>query len=146
MQSHATEAAHPQLEVTFSFKPRPGRRRSQKVGGPQEAPLSEAFPGTIPRVSRLMALAIRFEGLIQDGEVQDYADLARLGHVTRARITQIMDLNLLAPDIQEQILHLPATIKGPDPIREKDIRVITAAAYWPRQRKLWARLLADRLK
>ncbi len=64
-----------------------------------------------------MALAIRFERLIQAGEVADYAELARLGHVTRARITQIMNLRLLAPDIQERLLFLPRIEGG----RETDL-------------------------
>ncbi len=46
--------------------------------------------GKLPRVTRLMALAIKFDGLLRDGLVRDYADLARLGHVTRARMTQLM--------------------------------------------------------
>ena len=79
------------------------------------------------------------------GEVRDYADLARLGYVTRARITQIMNLLNLAPDIQEAILFLPRTVKGRDPIREKDIRPIAAVAHWSRQRKMWARLTAERM-
>jgi hypothetical protein len=49
-----------------------------------------------------MALAIKFQDMIERGEVRDYADLARLGYVTRARITQIMNLLLLAPDLQER--------------------------------------------
>jgi len=44
---------------------------------------------------------LRFETLIRSGEVRDYAALARLGHVSRARISQIMNLLHLAPDIQE---------------------------------------------
>ena len=65
--------------------------------------------GRVPRVSRLMALAIRLDQLIHDGAVSDQAELARLGHVSRARLTQIMNLLCLAPDIQEQILFLPPT-------------------------------------
>ncbi len=71
-----------------------------------EAP--EAQPlGSVPRISRLMALAIRTQDLVDQGEVADYADLARLAHISRARISQIMNLTLLAPDIQEAILFLP---------------------------------------
>ena len=66
-----------------------------------------------------MALAIRFDDLVRRGEVSDYADLARLGYVTRARITQIMCLLHLAPNIQEALLFLPRTLQGRDPIREK---------------------------
>lgn len=47
-------------------------------------------PGRIPRISRLMALAIHLDGLVQAGAVADYAALARLGHVTRARVSQVI--------------------------------------------------------
>ena len=78
------------------------------------------------------------------GEVRDYADLARLGYVTRARITQIMNLLNLAPDIQEAILFLPRTVKGRDPIREKDIRPIAAVLDWRKQRKIWKLFQRDK--
>ena len=94
-------------------------------------------PGNVPRVSRLMALAIRLDGMIQRGEVEDYATLARLGHVTPARITQIMALLNLAPDIQEAILFLPRTRAGHDPITERSIRAIASIAEWDRQREAW---------
>jgi len=87
-----------------------------------------------------MALAIKFDGLVRGGEVRDYADIARLGYVTRARITQIMNLLNLAPDIQEGILFLPRTVKGRDPIRERDVRPIAAVPHWHRQRKMWKKL------
>lgn len=58
----------------------------------------------IPRIARLLALTIKLEELMRQGAVRDYAELARLGHVTRARVTQIMSLCYLAPDIQEAIL------------------------------------------
>jgi hypothetical protein len=93
--------------------------------------------GKLPRITRLMALAIKFDGLIREGVVHDYADLARLGHVTRARLTQIMNLLLLAPDLQEQILFLPRTATGRDPVSERGIRRMTAIVRWDRQRKAW---------
>ena len=62
------------------------------------------WPGAPHRA--VHGVAIRFERLIQAGAVADYAELARLGHVTRARITQIMNLRLLSPDIQERLLFL----------------------------------------
>ena len=67
----------------------------------------------------------------------DYADLARLGHVTRARVTQIMNLLQLAPEIQEALLFLPRTVKGRDPIREHHVRPIAAELEWRKQRRLW---------
>jgi len=123
------------LEVRFTLAPRRATRGSRPGAGQrQNQPNS---PGRIPRVSRLLALAIRFQDMIDQGEVRDFADLARLGYVTRARITQIMDLTLLAPDIQEEILFLPPRAKGRDPIKEKEVRAIAAIPHWHRQRKLW---------
>ena len=119
-------------------------RRTRKVI--EEGPPSEpaATPeGTIPRISRLMALAIRFDRLIKAGEIADQADLARLGNVTRARVTQIMNLLNLAPDIQEDILFLPRTLRGRDPIHEVMLRPIAAEPNWRKQRRLWKCLTFD---
>ncbi|MFN0054058.1 MAG: hypothetical protein ACKV0T_17910 [Planctomycetales bacterium] len=99
----------------------------------------------MPRVARLLALAHRFETLIRDGEVRDYADLARLGHVTSARITQVMNLLCLAPDIQEQILLLPAVTEGDDPIYERQLRGIVAVLDWGKQRRMSAQHAVGRL-
>ncbi len=115
-------------------------RAGRKVMNSGKAPTPEApLPSSIPRVSRLMALAIRFEKLVQAGEVRDYAELARLGHVTRARMTQIMNFLNLAPDIQEELLFLPRTERGRDPIREHHIRPIAAVPDWRKQRQMWGK-------
>jgi hypothetical protein len=58
-------------------------------------------PGRVPRVARLMALVLRFDELARSGQISTYSELAILGHVTRARICQILNLLYLAPDIQE---------------------------------------------
>ena len=71
------------------------------------------------------------------GVVTDYAELARLGHVTRARMSQIMSLLQLAPDIQEAILFLPLVTSGRDPITERDLRPIVAEVDWREQRRMW---------
>ena len=117
-----------------------GSRKVIKEGPPPEAPPL----GTIPRISRLMSLAIRFDGLIKSGEVADRAEIARLGHVTRARVTQIMNLLNLTPDIQEAILFLPRTQRGRDPIREQMLRPIAAVLDWRKHRRMWRQLLAGR--
>jgi hypothetical protein len=106
------------------------RIKRGKATGPVEA-------GSTPRITRLMALAIRFDRLLRDGEVKDYAELARLGHVTRARMSQIMGLLNLAPDIQEEILFLPKTIKGRDPISAREVIQIAILEDWQEQRKVW---------
>ena len=58
--------------------------------------------------------------------------------MSRARITQIMNLNLLAPDIQEEILFLPRVERGRDPIREHAVRAIAAVPEWGKQRRMWS--------
>jgi hypothetical protein len=99
---------------------------------PQPAPA-----GKLPRVTRLMALAIKFDGMLREGVVTDCADLARLGLVTRARMTQIMNLLNLAPDIQEAILFLPTRTQGRETIAERNLRPLTRIVSWERQRKIW---------
>jgi hypothetical protein len=84
--------------------------------------------GRVPRISRLMALAIRFDDLLRRGEVKDYAELARLGRVTRARVTQTMNLLNLASDIHEAILFLPPVEVGRDPVKEWRVRPVAAEA------------------
>jgi hypothetical protein len=91
-----------------------------------------------------MALAIRFDGLIRDGIAADQSELARLGHVTRARLTQVMNLLYLAPDVQEAILFLPAGERGREAITEKQLRLLTATASWPEQRGIWRAILVMR--
>jgi hypothetical protein len=109
-------------------------------GGEKPAP-PPSPKGRIPKIARLMALAIRFDGLLLRGEVKDYAELARLGHVTRARVTQVMNLLQLAPDIQEAILFLPEVEGGRDPVKEWQVRPVAAEVDWGRQRGMWRGLL-----
>ncbi len=92
----------------------------------------ETSTGRVPRVSRLMALAIRFDQLIRDGVVADQAELAELGQVSRARLTQIMDLLQLAPDIQERLLFLN-TVSGRPSYSERGLRAIQGIACWKKQ-------------
>lgn len=111
-----------------------GRRRIATV-----PPAIEAVPPCrVPRISKLVALAIRFDGLIREGKVTDQSELARIAHVTQPRMTQIMNLLHLAPEIQEELLLLPAVTTGRDPIHEKMLRPITAEVSWSRQRELWS--------
>ncbi len=121
------------IEVQINPRRLPRRfRRASKPGTPSAL--------RIPRITRLMALAIKFDEMIRRGEVRDYADLARLGHVSRARITQIMNLLNLAPDIQEEILHLSRAPYGRFPICEAKLRRVTDRVSWAEQRQLWRRL------
>ncbi|MDZ4754589.1 MAG: hypothetical protein SGJ09_06400 [Phycisphaerae bacterium] len=135
--NHATE---PRIEFKVHFNAtRRGRKHAVIGAKPSE---QVAAPGRLPRITRLMALAIRFEGLLRDGEVKDLAEIARLGQVTRARVTQIMNLLHLAPDIQQEILALQRVESGRDPITERELRPIAAIPDWRKQRAAW-RVLAS---
>src|SRR6516165_6228499 len=97
--------------------------------------------GRVPRVARLMALALRLDELVRTGQVASYSALAALGHVSRARISQIVNLIHLAPDIQEALLFLPPTQRGRDAIILADLQPIATAFDWRKQRRLWRKLL-----
>lgn len=97
-------------------------------------------PGQIPRLSRLMALAIHFDRLLATGQFQSQADLARAGRVTRARLTQILNLTGLAPDLQEKLLFLQPYTNGRAPWTERQIRPVAAEPNWDKQRKLFSQL------
>jgi len=94
-----------------------------------------------PRITCLLALAYRFEALVQSGKVRDYADLARAGHVSRARVSQILKLLTLAPSIQEYILWMPPRSASKDGITERHLRGIVNEPRWDRQRALFEKLV-----
>jgi hypothetical protein len=123
------------IEREVHFDRRGKGARKVLADGPQ--PQAPAEPGRVPRVARLMALALRFDGLVRSGAVKDYAALARLGHVTRARVSQVMSLLHLAPDLQEALLFLPRTVRGRDPLVLRDLLPITALTDWRKQRPRW---------
>ena len=100
--------------------------------------------GRVPRVSRLLALALRVDELVRTGVIADYATLAELAHVSRARISQITNLLVLAPDIQEALLFLPRTECGRDPIHLRQLQALAAVLDWGRQRVLWRTLQASK--
>lgn len=112
--------------------------RGKKVAARPERASRPA--GRVPRITKLMALAIKFDQMIRDGVVKDQAELARLGFVTRARMTQIMNLLNLAPDIQVTVLDLNPVEAGKDEVTERQIRHIAELADWRKQRPCSERL------
>lgn len=134
-----TSPAAPRIEFKVHFQATRRGKKKAVVGA--KAAAATVPLGNLPRVTRLMALALRFEQLVREGEVRDLADIARLGHVTRARVTQIMNLLHLAPDIQEAILFLPRVEQGRDPITERDLRPLAALVDWRKQRAEWRRII-----
>jgi hypothetical protein len=109
-------------------------RRGPATGGSAPAEPAEADVGRVPRISVLMALAIRFDGLLRDGTVPNLTELARLAHVTQPRMTQIMNLLHLAPDIQEALLFLPSVRGRDECVSERDLRKVASRPRWCQQR------------
>jgi len=103
-------------------------------------PKKSSAPAKLPHITKLMALAIRLEHLLASGQVRDQAEIARVAGVTRARVTQIINLTNLAPDIQQAILDLEPTTDHVPRFREREVRAIAILPNWEKQRVLWKRL------
>ena len=124
------------MEIEFTV---PFRRELAPTTLPVEpvpAPL-----GRPPRIARLLALAHKLDALVRSGVVASYGELARLGHITPARLTQIMVLLHLAPAIQEYILFLSAG--DARFVTELGLRKIAREPHWDRQRQLFEQLLKN---
>jgi hypothetical protein len=133
-------SANQEVTYVIDFRSgRPGRRENKIASCHLQPPAGERGGPSIPlpRIARLMALAIRFDGLLREKTIRDYAQLAQLGGVTRARITQIMKLLDLAPDIQEQLLFLPPVQR----LNERNLRHVVKRIDWREQRRLFQKLL-----
>jgi hypothetical protein len=111
----------------------------QRVSAPK--PKESSAPARLPHITKLMALAIRLEHLLSTGQVKDQAEIARTAGITRARVTQIINLTQLAPDIQEAILKLEPTTDHVPRFREREVRTIAILTSWEKQRGLWKRLV-----
>lgn len=132
--SNQQEALHGNTDHSIQFSR--GRGLRKKLG--TSATGSSEFIGRVPRVAQLLALAIRLDGLIRAGVVADQAELARTGQVTRARLSQIMNLLCLAPGIQEAILFSSPVVNGRPQVTDRDLSPIAAEASWARQQRAWA--------
>jgi len=98
--------------------------------------------GRVQRVSRVMALAIECDRLISGGMIKNQSELAHYAQVTTARMTHIMWLTNLAPEIQEAILFLPLVDSGPDTVKEIEVRRIARVLDWGVQRGMWREYLS----
>jgi hypothetical protein len=103
---------------------------------------SEVMPdrGRRPRVAEVLALAISFEDMIRRGIAKDYSDLARLGCISKERVSQIMRLVWLAPEIQQEILTLLRTPHGRFDVGEVALRAVAGKMLWGDQRVAWAHI------
>ena len=107
-----------------------------RAPGHPRKPHSDSL-GRAPRVARHLALAHEIERRIRAGELDDLAHAARVFGLTRARVTQIVNLALLAAAIQEELLALQPVAVGRDPITERTLRPIVAEPAWERQIASW---------
>ncbi|HEV3079046.1 MAG TPA: hypothetical protein VGY66_04680 [Gemmataceae bacterium] len=129
------------IECTVQFG-RPGRGGAWR--SPDQPPAQPMpFTGRIPRLARLMALALRFEKLLATAVVKDFQTLARLGHVSPARISQIASLLHLAPDIQEALLFRTRPARGRDSLDLGKLLPLTKVWDWGKQRRMWRGLLGE---
>lgn len=120
------------------FRKRRGRGYVFTEKPPEPKPVHE--PVRRPaRVAQMLAFAHGLRAAIERGDFRDQADAARHFQLTRARITQLMNLTLLAPDVQEQVLFLEA-VDGREPMSERDLRTVIYAGAWASQRIEWHQL------
>ncbi len=124
-----------EVEMTIPVNHTRRARSMEERPGPREPPQGPKPGPRIPRITRLMALAIKLQEMIDRGEIQDYVDIARLGYITRARASQIMNLTLLAPDIQEALLYVFDTKSKGLQIVERDLRRVSKIVDWCEQRQ-----------
>jgi len=78
-----------------------------------------------PRVAELLRKAMEWKELLESGKSEGVtqADIARREGLSRARVTQIMDLLNLAPDIRKYILAMPEATRRPV-VTERSLRPI----------------------
>lgn len=120
---------------TVSFVRGPRGRERLTDQPPVDPPPAAA---RIPRIARLMALALRFEELVRSGEVADRGALARAARVTESRVTQVLGMCRLAPEIQAELLFWPATERGRERVCEKHLRAVWREPDFAHQRAAWA--------
>jgi len=102
-------------------------RRARKVLGQGETPKDDE---SVPRMARLLALAHKWEGMVRRGDVNDYAEVARLNGLTKGRVAQVCCLALIAPDIQERLLN-----GGYICLQTVHLRQVGRQVVWQKQRE-----------
>lgn len=142
----APDAAPDRLPRTFEVSTRLVRvRRAQRIALSTTPPPPARAPTRRPaKLAQLLALAHHIEALIAAGDVHHRADAACRMGLTRARITQLLDLTLLAPDLQESILFAEA-VEGIEPFGEREAREVLRLRSWAEQRARWRRLVPEGL-
>lgn len=128
------------FEIEFQLKPSVRALNRPSDEQPRETVGRSRFD-RYPRIVQVVALAIHFQDMLDQGEIGNHADLARLGCISRERVSQIMMLTWLAPDIQQEVLGLPKTPGGRFPVSETALRTIARIWSWAEQRTRWEGLV-----
>ena len=123
--------------VPLGRRSRAARPEGNGAASPTTHPVASA---RVPRIARLLALAWHVEGLVKSGTVSSYAAAARLGHVSRARLSQILSLLNLAPDLQEELLFLQRPARGRQSLVLRRVLSVAALLDWHEQRRRWRKL------
>ena len=132
IQGQKLQVLSVEYKVNFGNGKQKGRAEKKPAAIPKQTPTK------LSRITRLLALAHHLQDLIDQGIVTDYADIARLSNLSRARVTQIMNLMLLTPEIQEDIL-----FSGHKKyIKERGIRMLLKTVVWEEQAGIWKKLTA----
>lgn len=103
-----------------------------------------AKPVRRPRITRLMALAVKYEHLIREKLVRNHEELADLAGVDRSLISRILRLRQLSPEIQEWLLHLPEQESVRDPVGWTELHPISRISSWAEQRRTLNQLIAPK--
>lgn len=118
------------------------RQRAVSFALPQTEPTRARKPATI---ALTVALAHHTDRSIRAGRFEDRNAAARMLGISKPRMTQVMLLLMLAPDLQERLLFLQQTAQGSDPVTEAAIRPLAMTRSWAAQRALWDRDIAPML-
>jgi len=116
------------------------RRNYGRLGvtlAPGAAPARREVVRRPAAVAMRLAKALSWHEAVEGGHYPSFAALARAEGMAPQRMAQILDLTLLAPDIQEAVLFLEAE-DGVEPISERAVRAIAADVDWSAQRARWA--------
>lgn len=118
-----------------------GSRRTLRrgVAPPECPPAPSPVPVPVHPLARRMAMAIRCQQLLDAGVVRDQAALAAVAGMTRAWITLVMRLTLLAPGIQEALLNLGAE----EVVDHRAVQRIAQVVSWRVQVQRWRVLRAS---
>ena len=137
----ATVAAYREQTVEIALGPK-GAFENGNIGAlrrraPPDQLLSAVLPSRgnpkpprepkTPRVVELLRKAIEWKDLLESGKIANQAEIAHQEGITRSRVTQIMGMLRLAPEIQEKILTAPSTLAR-RPVTERMLRPIGAKA------------------